>query len=221
MNIRIYQLACYCMLLVSLSTLYAQSRKQHKPQLSFDPVFGIYYDRFTVRYEKVPATIDRLCPLSNNSDRFGGVFAHIASGNSEYFVIKNTIPVDDEYGWATVILINGDKCIISSTDWMFNVVPSTTGYKESGVVERLPRPSDPDATDNSDPSNGRTVLRFAHEEAVIRGLVRDAIQRCIKAYGGEAPFRNKVCSTVVIENTFDFPIVQQELKAYCSKAPER
>jgi hypothetical protein len=104
---------------------------------------------------------------------------------------------------------------------LFNGVPSTTGYKESGVVERLPRPSDPDATDNSDPSNGRTVLRFAHEEAVIRGLVRDAIQRCIKAYGGEAPFRNKVCSTVVIENTFDFPIVQQELKAYCSKAPER
>ena len=219
MCIRINQLACCCVLLVSLSPLFAQSGKQHKPELSLDPIFGLHYNRYAVKYADTTNRNCRVCSISNSKKEIQGVFAHINSGGSDYDIVKETIPQEDDYGYGDVLLITERKCVTTDTDSVFIGITPKNGYQETGDIERLPRPSDPDVADNSNPSNGRTVLRSAHEEAIIRGLVRDAFQRGFKAYGGEAPFRNKVCSREIIENSLGYPIVQQELKAFCSKAP--
>ena len=59
MSRRIYQLAYCCVLLVIPSPLFAQSGKQHKPELSLDPIFGLHYDRYAVKYEILPTEISR------------------------------------------------------------------------------------------------------------------------------------------------------------------
>lgn len=191
MSMRMDKMVCCCVLLASLVHIDAQARKEQKPQLSFDPIFGLFYDHNVIKYELLPAEISRKCSISNSDKKMLGVFARVSSGKSDYYIVKETIPIEDDYGWGTALWIEGSKCQTTGTDDVFFGVSSAKGY----------------------------------DEATQRGLVRDALQRGIRAYGGDVLFRKKACSqnSPEINNSSPYyePIIRQELQAYCSMAPQQ
>jgi len=101
--------------------------------------------------------------------------------------------------------------------------PPKNGYKDAQVAERMPgidAPT-PKACNSGPDELCNYTLQSAREEAILRGLVGDALQRAIKAYGGAATFRKKACSPDIILGNSNSPIVQQELQKFCSSPGER
>ncbi len=154
-----------------------QKRKTLEPSLSTDPVFGIGYDHKVVHYDLFPEKFRTLCADTKRGKDLWGIFAHVTSGSAEYFIVNQIMPIEDDYGWGLSVLIVGGKCIESGTDWSLGGIPPAHGYKETGIVERLPRPEDPDDETLRAENHDHAILRSAHEEAILRGLARDAIQR--------------------------------------------
>ena len=62
------------------------------------------------------------------------------------------------------------------------------------------------------------VLRSAAEEAVLRSLVKDAIERAIKAYGSQALFGKKACTPSQLAGSESTAVVLQELEKFCGEA---
>lgn len=206
---------CLALLLGSPLILLAQSIGREKTKLATDPLFDIPYAPKQMHYELLSQSVIRKCYEKYPSEmreainhRFG-IFAHAHSGAAEYYVVDATVPYYNEYGWIDVLLVNGDKCTVSSSDWAFTNKPSMTGYKDKSVTERIATPDDPDIKGAHD----EYTMRSAHEEEVMRNLARDAIQRGIAAHGSDIAFRKLACPS--LDKGSSYPVLYQELRAYC------
>jgi hypothetical protein len=211
------KLWCWALLLCMAPGLLAQSRDGERTKLSTDSLFGIEYDAKVVHYELLPQSVIRKCFRGQElgraiNDRLG-IFAHAHSGSADYYVVDSTLPVYNEYGWVTVLLVIGDACTVSGSDWALSSKPSSAGYADKGVTERIPSPDDPDIqVENSE----MPIMRTAHEEGVMRSLARDAIQRGIAAHGSDAAFRKLACTPTM--EIAGYPVLGEELRTYCRSA---
>lgn len=203
----------FCLSLTSFS----QSKEGDRAKLATDSLFGIQYDPKLVHYELLPQNISTKCFSSHGMQHLiherPGIFAHAHSGSADYYIVDSTLPIYNEYGWVTVLLVDGNTCTVSGSDWAFSSKPSTTGYVDKSTKERIPTPQDPDMElENSE----MYTMRSEHEETMMRTLARDAIQRGIAAHGSDDAFRKLVC-TLTIEDG-DYPVLNEELRAYCRNA---
>jgi len=213
----LYWLCLWAVLLNSLA-LQAQTTKPVLSTMIEDPVFGVSFDPFKVKFENIPSKLKQLCHLSDEGHLW--LFSHLKTDRSDYYIVMGWSYDQEGDSFGNAVWTMGNSCSIAETGWVLSGIPSPSGYSSTNVHEKLPGlgvpapkscQSDPQAVCNYQ-------LRSAHEEFIIRGLVRDAIQRASKAYGGEAQFKKKACSPYTIKANSYSPIVQQELRQFCSQA---
>jgi hypothetical protein len=125
------QCLCLGVLLAVFVIASAQTRRELKLRLSHDPVFGVSYDRQVIRYEILPEEISRQCAITDGKKVPLAVFAHATLGESDYYIVKEIIPVEDDYGWGTALWIKSTKCQTTGTDDVFFGISSTKGYDEA------------------------------------------------------------------------------------------
>jgi hypothetical protein len=208
------------MMFAGFSQTDAQVRKSvHAPVIE-DPVFGTVYSPSLVKYEQVPSSLKKVCQGFSDPGEVTWLYSHHRQGNSEYFIVMSTFRNQDGDSFGSAIWIQGDKCQIDESKWVLSGVIPENGFSESPASESLPGLDSPvPSVCNSNPSAPcNYTLRSARQEQILRGLVNDAIQRAIKAYGGDAEFRKTACTPKVLENQVGFPIVQLELQAYCQNS---
>ncbi|MGD0096525.1 MAG: hypothetical protein ABSB60_08520 [Terracidiphilus sp.] len=209
----------YLMVLVGCSlNLIAQSRDRERTKLATDPLFGMEYDPKIVQHELLPQIVVEKCYANQGVQRAMkerlGIYAHVHSGSADYYIVDSTLPYYNEYGWVEVLFVEGDKCTRGSSDWAFSSRPSRSGYSDSSVTERIPSAGDPDikSKDSED-----YYMRSAHEEEVMRNLAKDAIRRAIAALGSDAVFKKQVCVPTSASEESSYPVLDEELSAYCKK----
>jgi hypothetical protein len=195
----------------------AESYAQYNPIL----MIGFVPPKF--HYEILPQDIKNKCIRAigpYKTDPFE-VFAHIKNDNYEYYAEwgTNKNQKDDEYDQgATLLEIHGSECKAWDIDSTLMAIPPRNGYHGSNSETRLPGPTSP--TENT-PLVRNYVFRSAEEESLLRSFIKDAIQRAIKAYNSEKLFRIHACPPKLAAEFGDggYPIVMQELKAYCAVPP--
>jgi hypothetical protein len=175
-----------------------------------DPVFGITFNSSEVKYEPMPVAARHLCP-----DFRRGVywtFAHFRKNDADYFVVLGAAPNQDGDSFGTAIEIRGSKCQVADSKWMLSGFLPPRGYSGGSEWNHLPGLEAPEVCDQGD---CHYVLRSAGEEALLRGLVQDALARGTRAWGGMARFKKEVCSPQIMEDSSSMPVVQQELSNFC------
>ncbi len=221
---RIAHFLCCTALLMSCADMTGQAKKPHPPEELMNPVFYLEFNPSAAHYDLAPAKIEGLC---RHRDLYSDmrVYAHVKEGDSDLYIVSGLGASDNEYAFGLAIWIDGVKCSTADSDWLLNGYRPKNGYAESGnrVLDKMPgfgddvKVSDPPGT-----GNFHYEFRSAHEEELLRTLIRDAIQRGTRAYGGDAIFRKQVCPPDVSKERFAYPnsILEQELGAFCSTVPK-
>jgi hypothetical protein len=207
------------MLLTGFIQVGAQTTKTSPAPVLEEPVFGIVYSPNLVKYEQVPPSLKKLCKgFFDEPGQVSWLYAHLSSGHSEYLVVMSTWKDQDGDSFGASIWIEGSKCRTDESNWTLSGVVPKGGYGPTADSEKLPGLEVPaPKACNSDPNaHCNYTLQSAREEDILRGLVRDALQRSIKAYGADSGFRKAACSAKILKGNESYPIVQQELQAYCS-----
>lgn len=213
----LYWLCFWAVLLNSLA-LQAQTTKPVPSIELQDPVFGVSFSPFIVKYEEIPSELRQLCSPFGKGHVW--LFSHLKSNRSDYYIVMGWSRDQDGDSFGTAIWTMGTSCRVTESNWVLAGIPSPSGYSGTNVQEKLPGIDVPAPKScQSDPlAVCNYQLRSAHEEFIIRGLVRDAIQRASKAFGGRTQFKQKACSPSTIKANSYSPIVQQELRQFCSQA---
>jgi hypothetical protein len=210
-------------MIASSQGVLAQSRTAHKPQKVpldpifgslEDPIFGLSYDTSVVRYEEVPSWLDKKCHIGRDHSF---IHAHVRNKGSELFIVMSYSSDQDGDSFGNSFWVKGAECKGDSSNWTLSGKLPERGY---GLLSRswegLPGNGALElCDDNPCRGNYHWVLRSPAEEAVLRSLVQDGIQRAVKAFG-RAQFGKQVCSAQAISEESDYPIVQQELRKFCS-----
>ncbi len=180
-----------------------------------DPVFGIAYRPSIVKFDVMPKRISQLCPGFGNE--LDWVFAHYKSGSSDYYIVMGVSESQDGDSFGTGVWIDGSRCRMSESKWVFLGTPSSSGFNNKGIADELPGLNAPRVCDSGAGSDCHYLLRSAHEEEILKGLIGDAIQRSIAAYGSGAAFKRKACSSDILRGNAEFPLVAEALRAFCAK----
>jgi len=169
-------IVCYALLLAA-SFSYSQS-----PFL-IDSVVGP-----SAHFEVLPQTVKQTCKKALGL-QMGvlRVYAHVRSGEFEYYAVFDEGLKDDEYYGGSILEVHGSAC---------------AGSDLEGIL-----------------ANQVRAFRPLEDDVVFRKFVRDAIQRDVKAHGGDAQYRPEACKQSVEARLQQagYAIVHQELKAYCDK----
>jgi hypothetical protein len=181
-----------------------------------EPVFGITYDSTKVNYEPIPAVLRRTC-RGYEVGRFW-TFAHFEKEGRAYYVVQGVWPRQDGDSLGRVEEIDGSKCKGEDSTWMLSGFLPSTGYLEHKPLAGLPGLDANRICDQAVLGSCHYLLRSAAEEEVLRALVDDGIKRGIRAWGGDAPFKQAACISSVLKGNPSTPIVQQELERYCRYA---
>ena len=184
-----------------------------------DPVFGVQFDPVLVRYQATPRAVLSLCHLSR--DRVYWTFAHVRKGGAEYFV-EMVIPHEGEdnegrgdvFGGAVVV--SSGTCHGEDSKWMLSGLVPVGGYPTPSKPVSLPGLGAPSVCDRGPTGDCHYLLRSAAEEALLRDLVRDALDRGIQAWGSAAAFRKAVCRPKVVGDDF-YPVLNQEVSRFCKQ----
>lgn len=170
----------------------------------------------TTRFELLPEAVRRTCKkalgLQNGPIR---IYAYASGNGFQYYAIFADGMKGDESYDGSVLELHGSECDDMDLEGMLLTHIPKDGYPWAPPEVRLLGDSGPS---EGTPPNRVPVLRSAGEEKLFREFIRDAIQRDVKAYGGEAPYKQQACRQSVFAglSQVGYVIVLQELKAYCN-----
>jgi hypothetical protein len=178
-----------------------------------DPIFGIPYNPSLVRYDEIPPSLDKKCHLGGGHT---WIYAHVSRDGSDYLIVQSYSSDQGDDSFGNSIWIKGEVCRVEESNWTLSGIPPTTAYRNVQVPEGLPGSGAAKVCENRPQEKYcRYNLRSAAEEAVLRSLVQDGIQRAVKAFG-MPQFKKKECSAQAVSQQSDYPIIQQELRKFCS-----
>jgi hypothetical protein len=210
----------FCLLLPIYSVeLNAQTKNSTKSETGLNPVLMMSYDPSKVKYEAFPDASKVACAKELSGESSRRIYARIKSGESEYLANMGFWHTNaEEYNNGELIRIQGNKCKLFDIGGALMALPPKNGYHPAPSKIELPWFDSPNECTNG---QCHLVFRSANEELLLRSFVKDAIQRAITAYGGDAPFRTQACKPKEEKELSDdgYIIVLQELKAYCSTVP--
>lgn len=191
------------------------------PASLVEPFFDISYDPTKVHYEPVSPSFVSVC---HHTFQHEFVYAYLKSGDAEYFVISGYSTDQDGDSLGYVTMIKGGNCDSADLKGTFLGIPPKGGYSNSNTGEGIPGEGAPDVRDPGESGamgNSHYVLRSAHEETILRGLLEDNFQRGIRAFGGEIQYKRLICSAKMMKQFSDFAdvITEEELKSFCSRNP--
>jgi hypothetical protein len=188
-----------------------------------NPVFDMEYDPSVAHYDLAPAKIRALC-RPRDIDVGLRVYAYVKDGDSDLYIVSGINAYENEYTNGSAIWIGASKCRVADSDWLLDGFRPKKGYAKSGnrMANNMPGfGDDAKVSDPPDTGNFHYEFRSAHEEELLRSLIRDALQRGIRAYASATSFRKLVCPPDIAKDRFSYPnsILDQELRAFCTKAP--
>jgi hypothetical protein len=183
-----------------------------------DPLFGISYSYSKVHYEPMPISIRRICPDYERGTFW--VFAHFQKESGDYYVVMGISPGQDGDSLGAALLVKNSKCYVEDSSRMLSGFIPDSGYGPEKSVYILPGVNAPQICEHGPQypygmGPCHYILRSAEEESVLRGLVKDALARGVRAWGGAAQFKKAVCSQSLQDEIPYMPIVQQELTKFC------
>jgi hypothetical protein len=183
-----------------------------------DPIFGLQYQPSVVKYDKMPPEFKTRCADFKDAANIW-LYAHFNSRDSEYWIVMTTNPGQDGDSFGTAVRRKkGFDCQLEESLWALSGVVPKGGYNGADSDDLLPGvDAEPPKECNADPNAICTyTLRSAREETILRGLIKDAIQRASKAYGSEQEFKKKACVPSALSPNANTPIVHEELQKFCS-----
>jgi len=181
----------------------------------YDPVFGVLYDTGRVHYDAMPASIRRICPDFEQGTYW--TYAHTQRGPTEYSVVMGVSPDQSGDSLGAVLAVTGSKCDgRDSLQVLSGFVPSG-GYGAGRTPPGLPGEGAKRVCERIPFGPCHYELRSAEEEAILRGLVKDALARATRAWGGAGAFKQQACKPSVQAENSSTPIVREELARFCSQ----
>jgi hypothetical protein len=182
-------------------------------------ILGSGYDSLKERYEEFPPDLKRACAHLGREASHFGYFARYASDGAEYYAVldMSTRPESDAYGYGWIVLIHGSACSEGDLDWALRGMLPSKGYQGIAPTVEMPGLNAPRIGVPPGSGNVHYVIRSAREEEILRGLIRDAIQRAIKINGGDAIVRKVLCRPQNLSPDPNYPLVPQELSRYCAR----
>jgi len=212
------QVLCSCVLFLGSVGSSAQVRKSTKNETRINPVLLMEYDPSKVRYGQFPASFEHACAKLFNQETNQMIYAEVQVGDSVYLAEMghySDAERENSFNIGDIIWVQGNKCQPLGIDLTLSALPPKSGYRAATANQTFPGPDSPH---ECVPGQCHYVLRSADEEHILRGFVKDAIQRAITAYGGDASFRAQACKPEEEEELSEagYIIVLQELRAYCS-----
>lgn len=199
-------------LLLSMLSIPAQGAERGAPPPVEDPVFGLLPDNRGGRLDEMPATVRQACGLRPEG-RFW-VIAHARAKDRDIYIATGVTPDRGNEPTGFTLELTEQGCKAGTAQWMLSGHPAlgtpvqdensyfTPGYD----APRLCRDGE-----------CHYVLRSQTEEAVLRGLMRDAIRRSATAWGGEQALRTRVCTGDALFSRAEYPIPAQELDWFCQQ----
>ena len=202
---------CLTLLMASSITVLAQTGPPLRERVLEDPVFGIGYRPRVVKYDEIPARLKELC----NDFRDGRywVYAHTRVDRSEYFIVMGITKGQEGDSLGNAVWIQDSKCQVGDSLWTLSGVPMKQAYGTGLYKGEMPGIGAPEVCDRQ--GDCHYNLRSDKEEAILRDIVKDAIQKAVAAYGDEDQFKKKACSPSVVSGDPRTPVVQQELQKFC------
>lgn len=180
-----------------------------------DPMFGLQFDPAKVKYEPTPASVLARC-FGPKPD-FEWTFAHARKDGNEYFVVM-VIPGSGEGDvFGSAISLKGTRCEVEPSNWMLSGFVPPRGYSRQREPARLPGLGAVSICEGLPVSGCHYVLGSAAEEALLRTLIRDGLERGVRAWGSDTAFRKAVCRPPFLVEQSGYPVVQQELSRFCKR----
>jgi hypothetical protein len=182
------------------------------------PILGAVYGSLREKYEKVPPDLMPRCAHLGRKVSHFGYCARYASDGAEYYAVLDmgTRVDSDAYGYGWIILVHGSSCSEGDLDWAMRGMLPSKGYQGVGPTVEMPGLNAPEVGIPPEGGYVHYVIRSAREEEVLRGLIRDAIQRAIKINGGDAIVRKVLCRPQNVAPDAEYPLVALELSRYCA-----
>jgi len=179
-------------------------------------ILGNAYDSLKEKLDPIPEKLKQICAGLGSQVKHYAYFTHYSLDGFEYYAVLDTStpPSDDAYGYGSIILVHGTQCIKGDLDWALRGIPSAKGYSGSSMKIEMPGLNAPGFGSPLNTDRAHYRIRSAHEEEILRGLIKDAIQTAIKANGG-GPTKAKLCKPANLKPDIDYPLVPMELARYC------
>jgi hypothetical protein len=178
--------------LLSVVTLPTLATAQH---LMEDPLFGITYDTHEVNFHPIPQLLQTHCSYLKAHYVRGWIYGHFKTDDSEYFLVSG------------LMAYHGGSNVTS------NIAPDESGGLAVALREQkcLVDQADYFLTQRANPA-ARTATITA-SRPVLDGILKDAFERYVKAFGGRENFLKRVTPEAIGPQ-----IVLEELKVFEGKS---
>lgn len=210
-----FHAAIYSLLLAVLSTALIVSRAnaQVKSTNLQDPMFGLSYDYNKVHYEKITSDVSSVCSGYIHGSYW--IFAHVRRATVDYYIVMGVDRHQDGDALGAALAIEGGKCFEEDSSRALSGAVPKMGFRPAPTQKRmLPGLDAPDVCDHGVFGGCHYILRSSEEEAILRALVNDGIERGARAWGYK--FRNALCEPSREKVDEGMPVVRQEVQKYCA-----
>ena len=180
-----------------------------------DPMFGLVYESDKVNYDAMPAPIRRICPDFQEGTFW--TYAHTQRGPTEYFVVMGVSPDQSGDSLGAALQVRDSKCQGGDSLQMLSAFVPSGGYGAGRTPPGLPGEGAKRVCERIPFGPCHYVLRSAEEESILRELVKDALIRAERAWGGSGLFKQQACKPSHLKEIPYMPIVQEELARFCSQ----
>jgi hypothetical protein len=187
-----------------------------KPSQVTDPVFGLSFNPAKVKYEPMAQKIRMRCAAFDSGDYW--TFAYLRRGETEFFIVIGTSATQDDDMFGTAISINGSGCEEEESAWALSGFVPGDGYPSNAPDAILPGDKAKEVCGNSPFGECHYMLRSATEEAILRGLVQDALSRARSAWKDAGGIRDQVCTPQYLETRSSTPVLKNELEKFCKES---
>jgi len=189
----------------------AQVKQPVRSRIINDPVFGISYHEGEAHYDPVPSSILQLCRTSGPGQYW--IYADVQRNGRDYLVVSGIPQHQDGDLFGSALQVANGHCDAEDSTWMLSGSIPPGGYADRQVSAGLPGLKAPESCDNF--GNCRFTLRSHEEEEILRALLQDALERGIRAWGGESRFAARACAPNLMLSNSSTPVLQSTLKKFC------
>lgn len=194
----------------------SSARTSRKSAEITDPIFGLLFNPATVKYEPMAQKIRTRCAAFGSGNYW--TFAYLRQRETEYFIVVGTSATQDGDMFGTAISINDSGCQEEESAWALSGFVPRNGYPAiSSAKAMLPGDKAKEVCDNPPFGECHYMLRSATEEAILRGLIQDALARAQSAWKGVGGIRKQVCNPGYLQMRSSTPVLRNEVERFCKE----
>jgi hypothetical protein len=143
----------------------------------------------------LPLKVKQNCARSGKQVNRDLYYAYYTAEEGDYYAVYDPKDDDNEYasGYGSLLYVHGATCLESDMEESLSELPPDKDYASTSTTTVMPGMNDTLVSLSSDPGNKYYMIRTAHEEDILRGIIRDLIRRIVKDNGEDAA-KNVLCT---------------------------